>query len=194
MRSLSPWVIPGESTEHQAILNQNAKMAPIHTSMDTAKATRGQWQMCENDRERKHWTRLLISYGKSYRPYLQISSVKYKRCAWPRDISTSCVRFWVTTRSTQALQRAAVSSHMNALAMLSVCGGWREPGFSINNGEILLPTHRRLNWNKRRLQWTQHVYCCELAQSKTKLHVAQVKACPTPWIYNITSLHGKDSE
>lgn len=108
-------------------------MVLIHTIMAMAKATRGLWQMCENDRERKHWTRHLTSYGKSSRRCLQTSSLKYKRCAWQRAISTSCVRFWGTTRSTRALQQAAALSRMNGWAMLSVCGEWKELGSSISN-------------------------------------------------------------
>lgn len=121
-------------------------MARTSTSTDTAKATRGLWRMCGNDREHKHWTRLLISYEKSYRPCLQISLAKYRHCAWPRDTSTFCVKFWATTRSTQALQRAAASSHMNGLAMLSVCGGWRELGFSISNKENSSP--HNVHWTE----------------------------------------------
>lgn len=131
-RSLSPWAShPGESTEHQATPSQNVKMALIHTT--TAKATRELWQMYENDREHKHWTRHLTSYEKSSRPCLQTSSPKYKRCAWPRAISTSCVKFWETTRNIRTLLQAVASSHMKGLATLLVYGGWKELGSNISN-------------------------------------------------------------
>lgn len=137
MRNLLPWVNPGESTDRRVALKQDAKMAQCHKAMATrGKATRERWQTYANGKERKLWTKRLTSWGRSFRHCRQISCLKFKRCGWLPVTSTSCARFWATTRNIQTLQLAAVLLLMNDWVMLLVCGGWRAPGSSSSNWVI----------------------------------------------------------